>query len=111
MRWQLTLLGMLLCLLAALFAVEAKVAWFGPDGSPSTQISATKLQAADAPKVASQANEPTFPGSWIPQLTLVLALALIGRRWNVLPQRPSSFTLSGSPGFTPSLFFRPPPVR
>jgi hypothetical protein len=102
-------LGTLLCLLTALFAVEAKVAWFGLDGSASMQISAAKLQPADAPKVTSPLDLPAFPIAWFPQVAVVLALALAWRRESILPRRLNLCTVPGSPRFYPSLFFRPPP--
>src|SRR5580692_4213637 len=102
-RWQLKALGMLLCLLAALFAVEAKVAWFGPDGSPSAQISAAKLQLEDAPKTAAYAHSPSFPMAWFPQVAVVLALALACWRVSVVPRRLNLCTVPGSPRFYPSL--------
>jgi hypothetical protein len=99
----------LLCLLAATFAVEAKIAWFGPDGSPAAQISASKLQLADAPKVAAQGHLPSFPSILFLQIAVVLALASTCRSATF----PLRYTLEpivpGSPGFFPSLFFRPPP--
>jgi hypothetical protein len=108
-RWQLTVLGILMCLLAALFAVEAKVAWFGPDGGPTAQISSTKLQPADAPKVATPIDAPSFPAAWLPEIAVILAFALNWRRMSVLPRQRWSCTIPGSPSFFPSVFFRPPP--
>ena len=108
-HWQLTVLGMFLCLLAALFAVEAKVAWFGPDGSPSAQISASKLQPADAPKVATPIDAPSFPTAWLSEIAVILAFALNWRRISVLPRQRWSSRIPASPSFFPSLFFRPPP--
>ena len=108
-RWQLTGLGILLCLLAALFAVEAKLAWFGPEGSPAAQISASKLQPADAPKIPSQNHLPAFPVALFLQLAAVLVLVTMGRgttgAHRPIPER----VLLGLPGFNHSLFFRPPP--
>jgi hypothetical protein len=100
---------MLLCLLAALFAVEAKVAWFGPDGSPSVQISSAKLQPPDAPKVIVQIDAPSFPIAWLPQVAVILAFALFSRSATIQPWHLGSSAVPGSPRFFPSLFFRPPP--
>src|SRR5258708_4777380 len=108
-RWQLTVLGILMCLLAALFAVEAKVAWFGPDGSPTAQISASKLQPADAPKVATPIDAPSFPTAWLSEIAVILAFAPNLRRVSSLPRQRWSCRIPGSPSLFPSLFFRPPP--
>src|SRR5436305_6900250 len=110
-RWQSTVLGMLLCLLAALFAVEAKVAWYGPAGSPCVQISSAKLQPADTPRLAAPIDAPSFPIAWLPQVAAILAFAMIWRRAGILPRHFSPFVVPGSPRYFSSLFFRPPPVR
>ena len=109
MRWHLTVLGMFLCLLAAVFAVEAKMAWFGPDGGPTAQISAAKLQPADSPKVAAQGHLPSFPSILFQQIAVLLALASTSRRETFRRLSARELTAPGSPGFFPSLFFRPPP--
>src|ERR1700693_272133 len=98
-RWQLTVLGMLLCLLAALFAIEAKVAWFGPYGSPTAQISSAKLQPPDAPKIAAPIDAPSFPIAWLPQVAVILAFSLFSRRATILPWHLSSSAIPGSPKF------------
>lgn len=100
---------MVLCLLAALFAIEAKVAWFGPEGSAVAQVSAAKLQPADAPRMVAQA----LSSSALPLLSEVsefLAMALLGTvmhlslAWTFrVPEK------AAAPNFSPSLFFRPPP--
>jgi hypothetical protein len=100
---------MLLCLLAVLFAVEAKLAWFGPDGSPTAQISASKLQPADSPKIAAHSHASSLPGGLLLQFAAILVVALMGRGAIRLPWRVSATTIPGSPSFFPSLFFRPPP--
>src|SRR5271169_2844938 len=51
---RLTALGIMLCLLAALFAVEAKIAWFSPAGSAGAQISFAKARPAEPPKMPAQ---------------------------------------------------------
>src|ERR1700750_184821 len=52
--WWLCAVGAVLCLLAALFAFEAKLAWYNPPSTPFAEISATKLQPTDAGKLVAQ---------------------------------------------------------
>ncbi|KAA6455711.1 hypothetical protein DYQ86_27225 [Acidobacteria bacterium AB60] len=110
-RWQSTVLGVLLCLLAAAFAFEAKMAWFGPAGSPAAQISASKLQPADAPKLTPPSHGPIFLTALIPELAAFLVLVAMGRTATRIAQPERPPLVPASPGFSPSLFFRPPPVR
>ncbi len=100
---------MLLSLLVVVFAVEAKLAWFGPDGSPTAQISAAKLQPANAPRIAAPSDALSFPAAWIPQVAVVLTFVLVWRRVRALPRFLSSYAVPGSPRFYSSFFFRPPP--
>jgi hypothetical protein len=106
-------MGIMLCLLAALFAVEAKIAWYSPAGSAGAQISFAKARPAETPKMLPQrfvSPAPPardFAGSTILLvLTLLVGLATLG--WNrVIPARSQ---VCACPEFTPSLFFRPPPA-
>jgi len=111
-RSRLAILGIVLCLLAALFAVEAKIAWYSPAGSASALISSTKLQAADAPKLILHASSVLAPALHFIENAAVLSLALF---WLALMSRaaqtaPARLQVSASPSFSPPLFFRPPPV-
>lgn len=108
-RWQLTVLGIVLCLLAALFAIEAKMAWFGPAGSAAVHVSSSKLQPADAPKLIAQALAPTHTAAWFPQFASLLLIVLIWQPMGRLPRPVRVLRVPGSPGFASSLFFRPPP--
>ena len=104
-------MGIVLCLLAALFAVEAKVACYGRLGSAPSQISASKLKVADAPRLVAHALASSelvlslFGTTAIVSLTLTLGVT----RWAPRPvdALPVLF-LSSS--FSPHLFFRPPPA-
>lgn len=109
---RLTILGIVLCLLAALFAIESKLAWYEPVGSPTFQISASKLQAAEAPRLVAQALASSLPAPHLQEVPGILAIILVicVTRGAPLPQkaataRPISFS------FSPHLFFRPPPAR
>jgi hypothetical protein len=108
---RLTALGIVLCVLAAVFAFEAKWAWFSPAGSPSAQISAAKPQPADAPRQIAQALASPVLVHYIPaQAPLLLALAVLVAA--TVPFRGSvrdGLKVSASSSFSPPLFLRPPP--
>jgi hypothetical protein len=102
----------MLCLLVALFAVEAKIAWFSPAGSATAQISFAKARPAEPPRMLSQGFvSPATPAhdfagtAMLLAIAWLLASATIGFR-RIVPTRPQ---VCVSPGFTASLFFRPPP--
>jgi hypothetical protein len=111
---RLMALGIMLCALATLFAVEAKIAWFSPARSASAQISFDKARPADPPKVL-----PTR--FWVPaapayDLAGMMALASAVLHLTATAKgmaRPAAFNsrISAFPGFSAALFFRPPPVR
>jgi hypothetical protein len=109
---ELTILGIVLCLLAALFAIESKLAWYGPDGSPTAQVSASKLQAAEAPRLVAQALASTLPIPHFPETAQILALILAAgaARSAPLPEKAQPARLISS-SLSPHLFFRPPPAR
>ena len=103
--------AVVLCLLAAVFAIEAKVAWFSPAGTPPAQISASKLQAADAPEHIAQALAAPIDLHYVPAqgfLLVVLAVLLTAtlRQRRQVRRR---VKVSACPSFSPSLFLRPPP--
>jgi len=112
-RVRFTALGIALCVLAALFAFEAKLAWFSPAGTPSAQISSAKLQPADASKLLAQvlaapSNLHQVPTPAVPTLLLVVPILMVA----AFPARrrvSDRLKFSSSPGFIPSLFLRPPP--
>ncbi len=106
---RLTALGIMLCLLAALFAVEAKIAWFSPAGSATAQISYAKARPAESPKALSQ--RLTSPGLDFVGTATVLAAALLPAMTTMVVRRTPEHLQTGvSPGFRSSLFYRPPPV-
>jgi hypothetical protein len=103
-------IGAVLCLLAALFAFEAKLAWFSPDGTPYAQISAAKALPTDAPTLIAQvlATPPVsqhFPSD-IP-LLLAFAFFIPLIHWGFVVSE--VFIRPVSPRFSPHLFRRPPP--
>lgn len=108
-HWWITALGAVLCLLAAAFALEAKLGWYSPNGSIRVQLSSTKLQAADASRqvehaLAVPATVPQFPA----ELPLFLAFAVLIAVFFV----PRLAEVPPAPAwslFSPPHFLRPPP--
>ena len=110
---RLTALGILLCVLAALFAVEAKIAWFSPEGSASAQISFAKARPAEQPEALTQRFHSQTPPANDFAVTLALfAATLLLATPTILVVRPQAarWQVSASPGFSNALFFRPPPI-
>lgn len=110
--WRLFAIGAALCLLAALFAFEAKLAWFSPAGTSCKQISATKLQPADAPKLIAQALATRQAAHHFPAEPRLLAgvaflVAQIPQSFNEVDHK--GFKPLFSLAFSPHLFRRPPP--
>lgn len=102
-----------LCLLAILFAIEAKTAWYGPVAGPGCNIRAAKALPVALPQLVDHGvptPDPTHPGvvfailpasttAWLPRVK-VPAFGEIQR--NHL----SFFTAY----FSPATFLRPPPA-
>ena len=111
-HWRLSVVGLVLCLLAAVFAFEAKIAWFSPPGTPPAQISATKLQPADAPRLIAQAlatpmsqHLPADP----PLLLAVAPLLALRSPFAFRESAADSIKAYASSSFSPPMFRRPPP--
>jgi hypothetical protein len=112
---QRTLLTLGLCMLAFLFAFEAKLLWYGPPGNPSVQISAAKALRADSPALISHgmpAPDGVHERLAIAALAVLAAFSIAAS--DASPNRhPSSaeplVLLSGY--LVPSIDFRPPPAR
>jgi hypothetical protein len=116
-RWRFAGIGVVLCLLAALFSFEAKIAWYSA-APAQTAISAAKLEPAKAPKFVYRAlgayavGSPVYlahlnsPLEWL-AVFAILAATLASRR------RTDSDTTEASThlGFSPFRFSRPPPSR
>ena len=106
-------LGVVLCFLAAMFAFEAKLAWFSPAGTPTAQISASKLKLADAPRLIAQVLAAPAASQYFPsEAPLLFAVALL-----LMPIGSCYFRKSAHDGtevyasssISPPLFRRPPP--
>ena len=63
-----------LCLLAVLFALEAKTAWYGPTNGPSSGIQSQKARPADLPAVVSHGVSTLAPVT-VPHALILLAPA------------------------------------
>jgi len=103
-----------LCLLAMLFSLEAKTAWYGPSNGVSSDIQSQKARPADLPEVVSHGVSTS------PSVTLALALIFLASVAAIacmiahfLPGADVDFNhirVSTAPYFSPSLFIRPPPA-
>jgi hypothetical protein len=115
-RWRLIALGTVLCLLAAAFAFEAKIAWYS-SAAADTHISAAKLQPTKAPRLVAQALIKQAAGpradlaplisqfAWFVVFASLAAASIHIRRFD--------FDLIQAhmvPGVSPSRFSRPPPA-
>ncbi len=107
-------LALVLCLLAVLFAVEAKTAWYGPKTGPSGDIQSQKARPADLPAEVvhgvSTLSLVTFP------LALIFLAAIAAITWTnayFLPGVDVNFNhlaVSAATYFSSGNFFRPPPA-
>jgi hypothetical protein len=110
-----TTLALGLCLLAFLFAIEAKTAWYGPAVGFCSSVRAAKAQPVTTPEVVEHgapAPDPAHPDASFAALApIAVALSLLcfsaqARNEIVLsrlPQFPAA-------GFSFSNRFRPPPA-
>jgi hypothetical protein len=110
------MLALSLCLLAALFALEAKTAWYGPAHGPGVDISSQKALPADVPLLAPQQQSHSQPPYTVPLAMLLLASigAFVWKGTVILPGIDVDFKgvpVSSAAYFSPSLFFRPPPIQ
>jgi hypothetical protein len=103
-----------LCILAVLFAVEAKLAWYSPAGTSVSDISAAKARPFEYPKVLSQSF--IAPDSAHAQLAFAhfaaftATTAINSNETASVPNFISKKFFTAS-NFSPHLFYRPPPAR
>jgi hypothetical protein len=114
MRRRRFVLGLLLCLLAFSFALEAKLAWYGPGNGALGPVSSEKAQPIRPPALVSH-GIPSHPPvtAWLPLLALALfgaAIAVKGNLRGLAVPLDSATKTGASFCFTPALFFRPPPA-
>lgn len=103
-----------LCLLAFLFAIEAKTAWYGPAAGFGGNVRAAKAQPATSPQVVEHgvpAPDPAHPNAafaLLPQIATAMLTALLARGLgDVLPHQHLRFLAAG---FSFANLFRPPPT-
>lgn len=104
-----------LCVLAALLAVEAKVAWTASAGGAPNDITAVKLCPASgkcirpAIRVASRSALSPVTAAEFAATYLITFVS----KWNSRPvaHRQDSEGLAELSFFSPPLFLRPPPAR
>lgn len=115
LRLRHTALAICLCLLAVVFAVEAKLAWYSPAGTHESEIRAAKAWPADTSEIIVQ-NAQAFQATCflIPLGLLAVSSAAFKAPTNfstikslVQPAQ----AVAAAPFFTPHFFFRPPPTR
>jgi hypothetical protein len=103
-----------LCLLAILFALEAKTAWYGPAAGPGCDIRAAKAWPAGSPKVVNHgvpSPDPAHPGVHFAVLlasSMAPAPRIHPRVTGDIPRNHLPFFSLAH--FSPSIFFRPPPA-
>jgi hypothetical protein len=104
-----------LCLLAFLFAIEAKTAWYAPATGPASSISAAKAWPENAPEVVRHgvpAPDPSHPLIPFAALSILFAAYLASADVaRTEPVRPLGLPHFPAASFFPTAFFRPPPVR
>ena len=108
-----TALAVSLCLLAFVFAVEAKLAWFNVPIGQGIDVASAKALPAELPQMVAHgtsAPHRAFSAKLplMPALTATAGMgaAELARRCRAALDRHGS---SSATSFTPHLFFRPPP--
>lgn len=107
-------LAIALCLLAFLFAIEAKTAMFGPENGPGSDIRAAKAQPAAAPELLKHRillPDSLHPHADIAALPPATTVAPQVAHFS-LPKRVlrNQFALFTAAFLSPQHFFRPPPA-
>jgi len=107
-------LAFALCLLAFLFALEAKTAMYGPENGPGSDVRAAKALPAVTPKLVKYrilSPDPLHPHAAFATLSSATAVvpqaAHLPHRTGVLRDHLSLFTAAY---LSPPHFFRPPPA-
>jgi hypothetical protein len=106
------ILGLGLCLLAFVFAVEAKTAWFGPANGPGVVVQSAKAWPADLPRIIDHGIPVSKPVSSLVSFAVLAAL----KPARALPSLRPTQNESGADAVTaahlsPQVYFRPPPCH
>jgi len=110
-----TPLALGLCLLAFLFAIEAKTAWYGPAVGLGSSVRAAKAQPAATPRIVEHgapAPDPAHPRASFAALRPIVE-ALSSLRFSLQARSEvllSHFSQFAAAGFSFSGLFRPPPA-
>lgn len=103
-----------LCLLAVLFAVEAKLAWYGPVRGPGSAISSAKAYPTDTPELVDRGTSsldvthPVLAVALLVTLASASAIQMNNSLVRICARKPHPARLTAF--FTTNRFFRPPPV-
>jgi hypothetical protein len=103
-----------LCLLALSFAMEAKMAWYGPSAGLGSGISAAKAWPADMPRVVNYGvptPDPVHPRIPFAVLAVFTFVSIAGAdHWERQDPLRGRVPVVAKAYFSPFLFFRPPPA-
>jgi hypothetical protein len=103
-----------LCLLAFLFAIEAKTAWYAPTAGLGSNISAAKALPADSPKLVEHGiSSPDTAHSviaFIAQVAILAAALISTSAAAIQANEPVRRQIFIDPSSSPATFFRPPPA-
>jgi hypothetical protein len=109
-----TVLAFGLCFLAFSFAMEAKLAWYGPQGGFGSDVRAAKALPADVPALVPHGAPAPDPIHPLISFALLLAFAAGCALADVLLENEAAqnhLPVSAASYFSPHNFFRPPPAR
>jgi len=98
---------LLFCVLAALFALEAKLAWYGSDPGPISHISSSKLQPTEAPRILAEALSFSDAVLHLASISLVLLAPAFIIGFARCAEAAAARQVAV--GFSPQVFLRPPP--
>ena len=101
-----------LCLLAIIFAVEAKISWYGPIDGVSSDVRFSKACPAELSEITSQETIALHPVHTWNRVLFTVETAIISKLI-LLPEGPLArryIPPSIASYFSPSAFFRPPPA-
>jgi hypothetical protein len=107
-------LAIALCLLAFLFAIEAKTAWYGPAAGFGSSVRAAKAQPVATPKVVEHgvpSPDPAHPHAafaLLPPTAVELSARFPVQSFSEILANHLPHDLA--PGFSYSNLFRPPPA-
>jgi hypothetical protein len=112
---QRSILAIVLCVLAFLFAFEAKLAWYSPASDLASQVSAAKALRVDAPSPVSHGVAAPYRGlAGVTSLAIAVLASFLALLIEAEPKRlsPGRNSFIKLPAYLHFPFdFRPPPAR